>query len=227
MSNPHSRGFVRHPWFIGGGALIAAVIIVVPLDGSGPRLPGTGVLATLLFATAMLVFAFGGTRDESVTARRPLGTTALTLLAAWALFDLIASDLFGAATSAEGLPPALGILFFIDPYLRFFLALIAATQIGRARVVPTPWNWAPAWVVGAQTIPWLLSLIAVTIPSLATETNAILVLGTLDGMVRAGSAVCLGALAIVLADRATRPARGETADGDVDTVHPATSNDIL
>jgi hypothetical protein len=227
MSNPHSRGFVRHPWFIGGVALLAAVIIAVPLDGSGPPLPGTSVLATLLFATSMLVFAFGGERDESVTARRRLGTTALTLLAAWALFDLIAADVFGAATSAGGLPPALGILFFIDPYLRFALALIAATQIGRARVVPAPWNWAPAWAVGAQTMPWFLSLIAVSIPSLATETNAILVLGTLDGMVRAGSAVFLGALAIVLADRATRPARSETADGDVDTVHPATSNDIL
>lgn len=80
--------------------------------------------------------------------------------------------------------------------------LIAAVQVGRARVVQNPWNWAPLWVLTGQVVLWLVpQLVGVAAPSVLLQTPGLLsALGTLSFL--AGT-LGLGILAVVLANRST------------------------
>src|SRR6187431_314560 len=63
----------RRAWLVGGVLLIAATVLGLVLSPIGLGIVGD------------VVFAFGIRGAGSVTARRPLGTTALTVLAVWAV----------------------------------------------------------------------------------------------------------------------------------------------
>ena len=207
MTSSHGGGFnIRHAWFIGGVLLLATVLADVAVGPPGPLVAIGGILGPVLFAGALLVFAFGIRGTGSVTARRPLGTAALTLLAAWILLQSVLTDVLGSSASADSIPALVITLSYVDPFLRFALSLIAVIQIARAGVVPSPWNWAPFWALGALTVPWLLGQVFVVVgTSPETEATTILFIATLDSLIRVGSATFLGVLAILLADRARRP----------------------
>ncbi|MET0844465.1 MAG: hypothetical protein ABWY23_11485 [Mycetocola sp.] len=206
MTSPQGGSLiVRHTWFVGGVLLLATVVLGTALAQPGPLLFGGGLIATLCFSASLIVFAFGIRDSESVTARHPLGTIALILLAVWVVVGLVATDVFGSSVSADTLSPALVVFSYVDPYLRFALALIAVIQIGRARVVPVPWNWAPAWALVAVTVPWLASTIIVAATTGGSAIRTLLFLSSVDTLARVGSAVFLGVVAIVLADRSLRP----------------------
>ncbi|TFD52031.1 hypothetical protein E3T46_08050 [Cryobacterium sp. Hh11] len=113
-------------------------------------------------------------------------------------------DTTTASFSNDPAPSALVVFGYVDSFVRFALALVAAVQIAGAGAVPTPWNWVPAWVVGAASTSWLFSAI---VSVGATERCNIFTafLPSMDGLVRVGGTVLLGVLAIVLADRACRP----------------------
>lgn len=212
MTSPHDGALpVRHPWFIGGVLLLVSVVLSVTVAPQGPLLHGGGTVATLCFAASLLVFAYGVRGSGSVTARRPLGTAALTLLAVWALVGVL-TDLLGSSASAETLSPAVLVFSYVDPYLRFALALIAVIQIGRAAVVPVPWNWAAAWTLAGLTVPWLVSTIVVAATREGSAITPLLLLSSVDTLVRVAGAVFLGILAIVLADRSTRPPEAARRD---------------
>ena len=196
---------VRHTWFVGGVLLLATIVLGTALAQPGPLLFGGGIIATACFSTSLMVFAFGIRGSESVTARHPLGTIALALLAVWVLAWLVVTDVLGSSGSADTLSSALVVFSYVDPYLRFALALIAVIQIGRAGVVPAPWNWAPAWTLAALTVPWLASTIIVAATTGGSAIRTLLVLSSVDTLARVASAVFLGVLAIVLADRSLRP----------------------
>lgn len=68
-----------------------------------------------------------------ITARRPLGTAALTALAAWVLLGQVLWPIFRAGSADPGLSP---VLSYVDSLVQFTLALIAVVQITRAGVVP-------------------------------------------------------------------------------------------
>ena len=75
----------RLTWTIGGVGLIGAGVAGM-LQGATLATPLTDTLALLvdiLWAASVLVFAIGSSSHDSVTARRPLGTIALILLALW------------------------------------------------------------------------------------------------------------------------------------------------
>ncbi|MET1052443.1 MAG: hypothetical protein ABWX65_07370, partial [Mycetocola sp.] len=204
MTSSRSSAFdFRHPWFIGGALLLTTVVLDLGLHPVGGPIAG-GVLTVVIFAAALLVFALGIRGTGSVTARRPLGTVALILLAAWILVELVVTDVISSGMSGDAIPQSLLVLGYVDPFLRFALTLIAVIQIGRTGIVPRPWNWAPAWALGALTVPWLLgqALIVVGIPPEA-QTAAFLAVGAVDGTVRATCAVVIGVLAILLADRSS------------------------
>ncbi|MET0934064.1 MAG: hypothetical protein ABWX56_10145 [Mycetocola sp.] len=196
---------VRHPWFIGGALLLATVVLgVVAVSPEAVFLGGT--LGPVLFAASLLVFAFGIRGSGSVTARRPLGTAALTVLAVWGLLDLALSDVFQTEMTGDGFPAAVTVFATVDPYVEFALSLVAVTQIIRAGVVPAPWNWAPAWALAALTVSWLVSALGAAATTPGSDMRVIFAVLTVDGLVRVTCAVVLGVLAIVLADRASRTA---------------------
>ena len=191
----------RRAWVIGGSLLIASAVLTVVSQPSTFQLPGSGLVASALFSIALLLFAFGLRRSGSVVARRPLGIAALVVLAAWTLIEpfigrlLVPSD-FGTNPSAVMWPSI--TLGYLDVIVRFLAAIIAATQVARAGVVPVPWNWAPTWVVFALALPWVLEQV---VPfGSATEPGPIGAVIALDNLVRFAGPVFLGVLAIILAN---------------------------
>ncbi|TFD60661.1 HNH endonuclease [Cryobacterium sp. Hh7] len=109
-----------------------------------------------------------------------------------------------ASFSNDPAPSALLVFGYVDSFVRFALALVAAMQIAGAGAVPTPWIWVPAWVAGAASTSWLfLAIVSVGATERCNIFTAFLL--SVDGLARVGGTVLLGVLAIVLADRARRP----------------------
>ena len=192
--------------FIGGGLLLGSVVIRVveqPLP-----FPFAGTVSLALFSAALFVFAFGIRGAGSITARRPLGTTALALLAIWLL---LGSVLYGVITESFSNNPVPNILMafaYADSFVQFALALTAVMQIARLGAVPAPWNWVPAGVTAAVTLTWvLLQLVGSGSPTLIGPNAVSWFLMILDGLARIGGTMLLGVIAIVLADRTDRASR--------------------
>ena len=78
---------------IGGGLLLASVVITV--IALPPLLPYAEMVGPALFSAALLVFAFGVRGEGSVTARRPVGTITLALLAVWLLLGSVLYGVIG------------------------------------------------------------------------------------------------------------------------------------
>jgi len=192
-----AKGLTTRAWIIGGSLLLAAAVVG---DSAARVWSGTSFVRDLLVAAALLLFAFGFRGAASITARRPVPTIALTVLAIslpispWLttiLFSWDAPlDLIVALTQATLL-------------VQFAFALIAVMAIGRLEVVPSPFNWAPALALAAIT----LSAVAQAVAAIAITQNVqevFVVLVGVDEIIRVGTLVALGVIAIVLGDRATR-----------------------
>jgi hypothetical protein len=162
---------------------------------------GGGFIGPVLFSASLLVFAFGIRGSGSVTARRPLGTAALTALATW---SLVVPIVLGLVVAGDRLPDWLLTFGYVDSFVRFVLALVAVVQIARAGVVPAPWNWAAGWVLAAVAGAWLLEQVIAVGATQNAPFLASTVL-TVEGLVHIGGTVFLGVVAIVLADRSRRP----------------------
>lgn len=211
---PDAASDTRLAWVIGGVLLIAAMLVGVVVQYGSLLGSGGAVVAAIWFPAALLVFAFGVRGSGSVTDRRPLGTAALTALAAWVLLGQILLPTFRSGSVDPGLLLALG---FIDSLVQFTLALIAVVQIARAGVVPRPWNWAPSWALAAIAVPWVLEqIIAAGAAQTQDAPFVVAAVLTLDSFVHVGSAVFLGVLAIVLANTSRSSRRAATQpDNDV------------
>lgn len=195
-------GASPHAWFVGGVLLLSTVVFSVATYSTVSMTLG-GVLTTTLFAGALLLFAYGFRRSESVTGRRPLGTAALTLLAVWVLCGAILTDIL-AVGFPDAMGPVLSVFGTVNVFVQFGLSLIAVVQIGRTGVVPLPWRWMPAYVLAGLTIVWVLTSIVVATADQETANGFVLLISVVDGLVRVGGTVLLGVGAIVLADRTVR-----------------------
>lgn len=174
-------------------------VLLGPLMQLGAFLgPTGGLLATLLITVSIVMFAIGSNRSSSVTARRPLGTSALLALGVW---TAISAFVRGTVTEQSGVGNSLSF-GYLDALLQFVLAAIATTQIARAGTVPRPWNLAPLWVVTAAALCWAAQQVIVVAAGsdVSLFTPLIAVLG---GMVGVVGPVFLGVVAIALASRAS------------------------
>jgi hypothetical protein len=207
MTTVDSGSNLRQAWLLAGSLLLAAVVLGASLHAVTDVFRGVRVLAPALFAASLLVFALGLHGVGSVTARRPLGTAALAILAVWVLVAPLLTDILG--TGAPDGPSAALVFSLVDPYVRFALALVAVVQVGRARVVAPPWNWLPAWVLAALTVPWVIGQVVAASVTPGSESAFVLYIGAFEGLVGVVGAVAMGIVAIVLADRD----RGRTSNG--------------
>ena len=126
----------RLTWTIGGVGLIGAGIAGM-LQGATLATPLTDTLALLvdvLWAAALLVFAIGSSSHDSVTARRPLGTIALILLALRSPAMRVVG-LFQDPTNPTSIVP-----WEVTILVPLALSLVAVVQIARAGVVPRRWR---------------------------------------------------------------------------------------
>ena len=202
MKSHRSESDASRAWMIGGALLLTTVVIGVAQPALS-LIPLGGSIRPTLFSAALLVFAFGIRGSGSVTARRPLGSIALTALAAWLLLGSVLQDIIASTFSNDSLPTGLMAFGYVDSYVKFALALVAVVQIARAGVVPAPWKWVPAGVVGSASVSWLLIEI-VSVGSTQGFGLGTVALLSVDALVRVGGTVLLGVLAIVLADRTSR-----------------------
>jgi hypothetical protein len=193
-----------HSWGVGGALLLGSVAIglgATEATGSFGFAIAVIVVQKILLTASIVVFAVGIRADESVTARRPLGTIALLLLAVWLLVGdtLLFSDYVNPGLAL--------ILGYTNSFIQFSVALIGVVQIARAPVVPRPWNLAPAVVLATSTFTWLLLQLVSTFISAwpAGGPSAwIVVLIIFDTLASIGGLMVLGLIAIILADRASR-----------------------
>lgn len=194
-------------WVWGGGLLIASA--VVPLIGyssaAGPAASNTASwVGMLAFSAAMLLFAFGWRRRGSVVAGRTAGVIALIVLAlATPAYAAVTSILLSASgESALEDPGVYSLLYYIDLTVRAGAGALAAVAVGRARVVPPPWCWAPAWGLAALVgTGVLVQVTAVAMGGREGAAQTLLALVEVSSIVSILVPLLLGVLAIVLGVR--------------------------
>lgn len=176
----------RLTWTIGGIGLIASGVAGILLSATlGSSLTDfLTFLVDILWAGACLVFAIGGSTRDSVTARRPLGTTTLVLLALWSLAMRVVG-LFQDPMNPTPLIP-----WEVTTFVPLALGIVAVVQIARAGVVPRRWRWTPAIALGVQVASVALGQLLMMDPATAMQTiglaSALGMLGFLAGTVGLG-----------------------------------------
>lgn len=184
--------------FIGGGLLLGSVALsLIPFFDLSVRV--------ILFSAALFVFAFGVRGAGSVTARRPIGTAAVTLLGVWLILGAVFRDVAGFGYSDWLTSDAMKLLNNLDSFARFAIALVVVVQIARVGAVPAPWKWLPAMILAVLVIIWLpVNLIEYSSPGSYFPDPIIWFLTTIDGITRIGGTMMMGVIAVVLADRTNR-----------------------
>lgn len=137
----------RRTWVIGGAALIGAAL-AGPILRSAPG--GVSYAGDVLWAAGALVLVIGLGRAGSVTGRRPFTTAVVLLqillanpLAALLVTGLIAKD----PQNPQAGEDAWKAIYLPYQVVVFVLTVLAVILIGAAGALPSPWTWAPAWVL--------------------------------------------------------------------------------
>lgn len=191
----------RISWLVGGIGLIACGVVGVirasTLGSSGTNTVLT-LISDLLWASSILLLAVGLSREGSVVARKPLGLVSTAAVAIWPVFYTLVR-LFAVRDTPQ---QADAWLFwdYLSTFLPLVIGLIGAMQVARAGVVPAPWNWAPMWAFGFQSLMWVLpQLIGSASPSAFIEISSLVsALGILGFL---ATTLGLGVVAVALASR--------------------------
>jgi len=188
----------RRTWVAGGILLLLSVVAYVIARGP---LAMIAPAKDWFFAGAGIVFAVGLGRAGSVTNRGIVGTTSTILLV---LAPLTQSFWFGLVPDtldphAEEDAWALTAMVFFG--LLAVLAVVAVLSIGLASAIPSPWHWAPAWVMLWTPIAYVTGLFLVSSRSPTPNVGSYLVVYG-----PAAGTVFLGILGIILGLRAPRAA---------------------
>lgn len=193
-------------WIWGGGLLLASAVLPLITGSSGFAAAGglSGAvfswIGMLAFAAAMVVFALGLGRRGSVVARRPAGTVALIALAVVTPIIWVLTAVFPYSDADPG---AYAVWGYAELAVRFGAALVAVVAVGRARVVPPPWNWAPAWGLAAVVVTGVLAQVStVALAGRPGDQEALVTVFALSSLVAVVVPSLLGILAIVLGSRA-------------------------
>ncbi|CAI9388755.1 hypothetical protein [Microbacterium sp. T2.11-28] len=200
------RSATTPAWIWGGGLLLASAVLPL-ITGSVGFVTAGGAggavfawIGMLAFAASMVVFALGLGGRGSVVARRPAGMTALIALAAITPIIWVLTAVFPYSDADPG---AYAVWGYADAAVRFGAALVAVVAVGRARVVPPPWNWAPAWGLAAVVGTAVLAQVsAVAIAGRPGDQETLLTLFAFSSLVAVVVPSLLGILAIVLGSRA-------------------------
>lgn len=191
----------QRTWIFGGAGLITCGVVGM-LQTSLVGVPGADIINVVvdaIYAASVLLFAIGLSRAASVVARGPLGVAAMTVVALWPLVSPTLTRMLADQSPAEEEAwTAYGYLSLLVPTAA---ALIAGAQIARARSVPSPWCWAPLWVLGAYAATWAIpQIIFVTVRADGIQEFGGL-FTMLGGLATLAGTIGIGILAIVLAAR--------------------------
>ena len=194
----------RKTWLFGGIALIVCGVLSVLRDSislfpAAGLLVSISVVADVVWAISVMIFAIGFGREGSVVDRKPLGVTAMCLVAVWPLVSAIVSTVLSTVLPV---PDERWLMWgYAGALIPFAAGLIASVEIARAGVVPLPWKWAPMVALGLSTLAWLLPQLLTVGAGASDAANLVPLfsgLGTLSVLV---STFGLGIVATVLATR--------------------------
>ena len=166
--SPAATTVRRLDWVWGGALLIVGAVLPFAMRPvGGGVVVGVGVIGSLAFAAAMLLFAFG---RNSVVARRPLGAAALVVLAvlafaeyAWAFAPFDDPGAFAWISAGTNL----------QLVLQLAAAIVAAVQVAPAGAVPHAVRWVPLIALLVLALPQvLIAALAVASPSLLNSAAA-------------------------------------------------------
>lgn len=145
-----------------GGALLvlSALVLSATTFWSGSSLSGN-----LLFAAALIIFAFTGSRETNLVNRSAPALVALVLLGVW---DLAVTDIAGFLGAWS--TPEYGEIRVALMFLRYAVLAIVVVRIGRNTQLPSRWRWAPTAAAAAhlvasifpQLLPWNVNDAAMT-----------------------------------------------------------------
>lgn len=190
----------RLTWVTGGILLLLSVVIWFTARG---ELAGFAIAKDAVFASAAVLFVIGVGRAGSVTALRPVSTVATLALA---VTPFAQSLWFGLVPESPGDPNAREDAWVLAAALYYgslaALAIIAAVGIGRAGVLPSPWRWAPLWVVFWTPLAFVVGITVSSSAPFGTAISRIAGHLVLDGP--AIGTVFLGIVALVLGIREQR-----------------------
>ncbi|WZH37089.1 MAG: hypothetical protein PIR02_00165 [Microbacterium enclense] len=145
-----------------GGILLAVSGLLTLLAGQYTMNPFAARAAIdIAWAAGVMVFAVGLSRSASVVARRPLGVSALAVVAFAPLVAGVVVGLLPEVRAADD--PAVVVMSSISVaefLLMIAAGLVATVQIARLGAVPRRWRRMPLWAlcvsVGAAAVQYAL-----------------------------------------------------------------------
>lgn len=188
----YGRRDAKTAWLTGGTLLIvAAVLGWAAILGPWPN--EVGLVRAGVWAAAVLVFALGWRHSGSVTARLPLGTTALVVAALMPLVQWAV---------ALGSPPP-GWLTITLIIVDIAALTVGTVETARQSLLPDIARWAPFVIFVAVTaVHGIALLLAATGAVSGPEPVAILFYGA--NLLAQLAVAVLGVLAIIYARRVFR-----------------------
>jgi hypothetical protein len=184
----------RRTWVVGGILLVLAALVGFVARFELGRF---AQVKDLLWAVGVVVLVIGLGRAGSITGRKPLASVVVllqVLVASPPAQQYLSSLVLKDPANPQAEEDSWKSIFPLYYLVLFSLTVVAALLIGTARSLPSPWNWAPAWALGAA----LLSLTAGTMMIAGVGGVAGRVVWEIPGV---GTAF-LGVLGIVLGLRA-------------------------
>ncbi|KTR96340.1 hypothetical protein NS220_02665 [Microbacterium testaceum] len=159
------------------------------------------VVIDLVWAAGVICFAVGFSRDASVVARRPLGMTALVVVAVTPLvFDGITIALPEPLSASDPAVVASSVVSWGGWIVSMAAGLVAAVQIARLGAVPRRWRWMPMWALGLSVGAAALQYITVSVLFGAGAGQDVLVIANMIGIVAVlAPTLGLGVIALVAA----------------------------
>ena len=157
------------------------------------------IVDLVLFSGALAVFAIGVGRGGSIVARRPLGMTALLLIAVWPAVERVV---------LLTMPPTMDNLDAVQSWgwtsltVQLTASIVAVVAIARAGVIRGALRWAPLWGLVALVAPQVVAGLVFAAPGNDAPSLAGVLVG-LGQLVGVGVPLALGILAVVRAG--TRP----------------------
>ncbi|WP_309103066.1 hypothetical protein [Microbacterium sp.] len=136
----------QRTWVVGGSLMLLSG--AVGIAARGP-LAGIAPMKDWLFAAAATLLVVGFSRAGSVTGRRVLGTVSTILLGVAPLtqsywYTVIPDSVNDDPHAAEDASVHVAMMYYGAVAV---LAIVSVVAIVSAKVVPSPWRWAPLWVV--------------------------------------------------------------------------------
>ncbi|MDF2047889.1 MULTISPECIES: hypothetical protein [Microbacterium] len=151
----------KRTWRIGGILLGVAGVLTLLAGQYMLSAFALRVVIDLVWASGVLVFAVGLSRDASVVVRRPLGMTALIIVAVTPLVsDGVVLALPEVRSPDDPAAVAASVVSWGGTIVSLAAGLVAAVQIARLGGVPRRWRLMPMWAlcvsVGAAALQYAL-----------------------------------------------------------------------